>query len=152
MNKLKKLISANKGFTLIELLLAITILSVFLTMIVPMIIHPFIVGQSFQRMSTQQMAELNLRKISRYVRNAVEVDFNENKITIQDETIIENENNDIIKNDKILISNTNFELEAINVNDKNIYKITIQKCDGEDLEKCEEDDLIKISTNVQIRN
>jgi len=134
MDKLKKLIQANEGFTLVELLLAIGILGIFMTMIIPMIIQPFnIVVPSSQRMSAKQMAELHVTEISRYVRNGekdkINYDEDNNIINISDNGITRSFNN---------ITHFN-----INKDDDN-YKITLEK-----LEKKEKG---KVTTIVNSRN
>ena len=144
MDKIKKLIKANDGFTLVELILSFALLSIFLTMITPMIIQPFMVEKSSQRMSARQMTELNLRKIARYARNANNIVINSNiyKIIGDEVEISYNSSDDNIKKDgKILIRNAEMEIKE---NSEDIYKIIITKNN--------EEDPIKVSTIIQIRN
>lgn len=152
MDKIKKLIKANDGFTLVELILSFALLSIFLSMITPMIIQPFMVEESSQRMSVRQMAELNLRKIARYARNANNIEINENinpnsyKIIGDEVEISYNSSDDNIKKDgETLISNAEMEIIEIDETSENIYKIIITKYNNEE-------DSIKANTIIQIRN
>jgi len=130
MDKFKKLIQANEGFTLVELLLAIAILGIFMTMIIPMIIEPFnIVVPSSQRMSAKQMAELNVTEISRYIRNANEedIDTEENKIITDKVTVSYNDDDNTINIENgVTRSFNNITYFNINKDDDN-YKITLEK-------------------------
>ena len=139
-----KFIKNNKGITLIELLIVITLLGVVLAMVTTMIIQALdFVGDGTRRMSAKQLAEINLTEISKYVRNAEEINIVDDDIEIitTDGKSITFENNNMKKDGTIFIHNIeDFKIESKNGS----YEITI--------EKKVDDQKVTVSRKVSPRN
>ena len=109
MIKLNELIQTNKGFTLVEVIITIAILGIVLPMIFSMITNIYTtVIPSIDRMHAKESAQLNLIKISRYIRNTnsdnISFKYNtENNILKFNDQQINNIKDYKYENNKILI-------------------------------------------------
>ena len=157
MNKLMHF-KNSKGFTVIEVLLTIAILGIVMAAGAAALIQFFeIIPLSNERMSTRQLAEIDLNRLVTLVREAksitpskdepiikinedgtdIEIDFNDNKNTIE-------------KNDNSFINNVkNFDIEEADADadQDNLYIITFEKCNTEDCNKS-----VSLKTRAFIRN
>ncbi|TDO92258.1 prepilin-type N-terminal cleavage/methylation domain-containing protein [Halanaerobium saccharolyticum] len=143
----------NNGFTLVEILLVILILAVVMTIGATTLIQVFnIVPESNERMSTRQLAEINLSTIATYIRNAEEVNPDNDTITINEDgilKIIRHSDKSIKKNGEVLINDIEtFSIEKDDdTEQENLYIVTIEKCAQEE---CEENTVL--TEQVLVRN
>lgn len=153
MNKLMNF-KNSEGFTLIEVLLTIAILGIVMAAGAAALIQFFeIIPLSNERMSTRQLAEIDLNRLVTLVREAksitpskdepiikinedgtdIDIDFNDTTNTI------EKDNNSFISNVK------NFDI--VEADQDNLYIITFEKCNTEDCNKS-----VSLKTRAFIRN
>ena len=152
---MKKILTLKdeNGFTLIEMILVITILTIVMAIAASILIQIFnIVPSSNQRMSTRQLAEINLSTIASLMKNAESIDDDNDTITINENgssKIIKLENKTIKKGNEVIIN----DIQIFNIKkdedtgQDNLYTITIEKCSQKE---CEEN--AKLSEQVLIRN
>jgi prepilin-type N-terminal cleavage/methylation domain-containing protein len=143
----------SKGFTLVEVLITIAILGIVMAIGAAVLIQTFeIIPNTNQRMSTRQLAEINLSTIASFVRNAESIDIINDTITISENgssKIIKLEDESIKKNGKVLINDIEkfFIEKDSDLGQDNLYIITIEKCSQEECE-----DNVLLSQQVSIRN
>lgn len=150
MNKLL-LIKKSEGFTLVEVLIFLAIFGIVMAVGAAVLIQIFdIIPSTNERMSTRQLAEIDLNKLAAFVRRAKEVDPDNNSITIIEdeiEKVIGFDDNAIKKDNNIIINNVeSFKLEK-DSDSENLYFIILEKCNTED---CEES--VILETQVLLRN
>ncbi|MDZ7672691.1 MAG: prepilin-type N-terminal cleavage/methylation domain-containing protein [Halanaerobiales bacterium] len=150
MKKINDIIKNNNGFTLIEILLAIAIIGIAISMSTGMITQAFrIIIPNNERMNVKQMAEINLREISPYVRNAKDIDTTLNKIVTNNDYEVLKENNQIVIYDnngnqiRTINNISNFEINE----NSNIYTVIIEKCIDS---SC--DNIVSIESEIIPRN
>ncbi|KXS49503.1 MAG: hypothetical protein BHK79_00975 [Halanaerobium sp. MDAL1] len=146
-------IKKNNGFTIVEILMVILILAVVMSIGAAILIQVFnIVPSSNERMTTRQLAEIDLSLIATYIRNAEEVNPDNDTITVNEagiSKIIRHQDNSIKKNGEVLINDIErFYIEKDEDSEQeNLYIITIEKCNQEE---CEEN--VTLSQQVFRRN
>jgi prepilin-type N-terminal cleavage/methylation domain-containing protein len=146
-------IKKNNGFTIVEILMVILILAVVMSIGAAILIQVFnIVPSSNERMTTRQLAEIDLSLIATYIRNAEEVNPDNDNITVNEagiSKIIRHQDNSIKKNGEVLINDIErFYIEKDEDSEQeNLYIITIEKCNQEE---CEEN--VTLSQQVFRRN
>ena len=146
-------IKKNNGFTIVEILMVILILAVVMSIGATILIQVFnIVPSSNERMTTRQLAEIDLSLIATYIRNAEEVNPDNDTITVNEagiSKIIRHQDNSIKKNGEVLINDIErFYIEKDEDSEQeNLYIITIEKCNQEE---CEEN--VTLSQQVFRRN
>ncbi|MFO7815579.1 MAG: prepilin-type N-terminal cleavage/methylation domain-containing protein [Halanaerobiales bacterium] len=150
MKKLTDIIKYDNGITLVEILLAIAIIGIVISMSTGMIARAFrIIIPNTERMSVKKMAENNLQEIIPYVRNAKDIDADNNIVTTTKSYKVQQSENKIIikdENDNI-IRNINNILEFEIKNSSDLYTIIIKKCVNN---KC--NDTISLETEIYPRN
>ena len=142
-----------KGFTLVEVLITVAILGIILAVGAAVLIQTFeIIPTTNQRMSTRQLAEINLSTITAFIRNAESIDVNNDTITISENgssKIIKLEDKSIKKDGEVLINDIErFSIEKdSDSGQEKLYILTIEKCSQD---KCEDNVLLR--QQVAIRN
>lgn len=140
MNNLKYF-KKSEGFTLIEVLLTIAILGIVMAVGASVLIQFFdIIPSSNERMSTRQLAEIELNKLVTLVREAKNVDTGSNTITVSEngediEIKFNGSANNIEKgNNNIFINNVkNFDIK--DTDQENLYNLIFEKCNTENCDK-----------------
>lgn len=149
MKKINDLIKNDKGITLVEILLAIAIIGIVISMSTGMIVQVFrIIVPNTERMNVKQMAEINLREITPFVRNAKDIDTNNNIVTTTNDHELKRDGNKIVINDQddnIIRTINNISNFEINEN-SDLYTISIEKC----IDDC--NDVIRLETEIYPRN
>ena len=142
-----------KGFTLVEVLITVAILGIVMAVGAAVLIQTFeIIPTTNQRMSTRQLAEINLSTITAFIRNAESIDVNNDTITISENgssKIIKLEDKSIKKDGEVLINDIErFSIEKdSDSGQEKLYILTIEKCSQD---KCEDNVLLR--QQVAIRN
>ena len=142
-----------KGFTLVEVLITVAILGIIMAVGAAVLIQTFdIIPTTNERMSTRQLAEINLSTITGFIRNAESIDVNNNTITINENgssKIIKLEDKSIKKDGEVLINDIErFSIEKdSDSGQEKLYILTIEKCSQD---KCEDNVLLR--QQVAIRN
>ena len=143
----------ENALTLIEMLIVISILAVVMSIAASILIQVFnIVPSSNERMSTRQLAEINLTTISVFIRNADTINTDEKTIIInenEDSKIIkyDNNSNSIKKNGETIIPNIKSFFIEQDSDQNNLYTVIMEKCNTENCE-----DTVELDTQAFRRN
>ena len=150
MKKINDIIKNENGITLVEILLAIAIIGIVISMSTGMIVQVFkIIIPNNERMNVKQMAEINLREITPYVRNAEDIDIDSNVVTTTNNHELKKDGDKIIirdENDIIIRTINNISKFEINEN-SDLYTIIIEKCVSNEC-----NNIVSLKTEIYPRN